>query len=219
MSATGNSRACFKSLNQNQKYALIYQGLALDGNKPTPQQIENETTVTDAEIQVGMEWFAEDQKCSALSIQELSNLDFRIGTKVAGWQTEITDIFDDAISNHPTYGHINTRINRLTDVKTNDLRHWLNSEVNRRQALEDQKANQNQAIAVEVGFAVLTSVILALQSKENAIEQSQSAYSSRQPNYKPRPVGITHCTLQQAPRYSLAMNPSPPVVVCNQSPI
>ena len=102
MSATENSRACFKSLNQNQKYALIYQGLALDGNKPTPQQIENETTVTDAEIQVGMEWFAEDQKCSALSIQELSNLDFRLGTKVAGWQTEITDIFDDAISNHPS---------------------------------------------------------------------------------------------------------------------
>lgn len=179
---------CYKALRENPKYALIHKKLAVDlVGEPTKEQLADPERITPEGIQVGMEWFEEYQQCNVERINAFSNFDPVLGEKVASWQTEVIDTYIDVITNSPSYGHINTRIQRGYERRKIDLREYINNEAQRRSAETQQMVSDGVSAALDLAITVL-------QAREANFAHAQRIYALHTPKYHSVDITKTVCT-------------------------
>jgi len=184
---------CYKNLINKPEYAFIHNKIAVDsGINPTEAQLNDQEKVTPQAIQSGMNWFSENQECNTKTLNAWANLSPAYGAMVSNWLTEITDIMNDVITNQPTYGHINQRLKALNEKKRNDMRTTVQSEVQRKTYLAEQRQQQINS-AINVGFQVLDVALQVLVARQNTIYNSQTVYYQKVPTYHPVVITQTAC--------------------------
>lgn len=197
MAVAKTTAPCYEHLRKNPKYAELHRRLAVDtGAMPTEDQLADTETPSPQMVQLGMEWYAENEACNQFTLEAFGSMDPVFGATVAGWLTEVTDIMNDTVSNNPTYGHINTRIKHLVERKRSDTREWIIAESNRRQAEARQTMSDAFDAFSDVAMNVLDAAVQVLDARQSAIDQAQRAYYVRVPTYRQVKITRTVCHLQ-----------------------
>jgi hypothetical protein len=190
------ANACFENIKVNPKYSLLYEKLAIAGQMPTDAQLSDEERPSPDVIQLGMDWFEEDQVCNQTALEIYSNMDSDFGARVAGWLAETTDIFNDTMAKTPTFGYINGRIQHLRERQRQDTRDWIVAETKRRQ-LQMQRETANGSFVSDTALAVLLGAVQILVARQQVIAHTQIAYLARVPTYRPIHIPKTACSLRQ----------------------
>ncbi len=97
------------------RYARIYEKLGVStvgqpGRVPSAAQLADTLIVSEDDIALGLEWYAEDQACATPTIEALGRLDPEFQIYFADAFAEIAVIINDIVSNRLTYGQVNARL-------------------------------------------------------------------------------------------------------------
>lgn len=153
-------------------------------------------------MQLGTEWYAEDQVCERANIEGFGRVDPELGAVSAGWVAEVTDIMGEILNIRPSYGAINARIKRLKERERADARRWylnVDSRLKRQQAEEAASAESKRQFVAAIGTfteVMANTVVVAAQVlavRQAALAQAQQRYILVQPAYRPAVITQTTC--------------------------
>jgi hypothetical protein len=201
------TQPCHRQLETLPKYASLYQKLAISSTSlrpPTEAQLEDPEKPTPEMIQLGMEWYAQDEVCTKETVEGMGRIDPQLGIVSTGWLIEIADIYQDAINNAPTYGHINVRLLHLRQREHADIVEWnrqLAARLKQRQDSEDAKALETKAHFTSALRAVsqfaanaLIAAVEVVAARQAALAQTQQHYVLLVPSYRPVQITRTTCS-------------------------
>jgi len=205
MAAVKQALPCVQRLAATPKYAVLRERISVDtATPPTDAQLADTETPTLEMLQLGMEWYSDNQACSRGFIEGLARIDPDLGVATTGWLIETADIYQDALTNRPTYGHINERIKHLKEREQSDIRQWganLNARLKRQQEREEAQAQENSrrfkaAIGAVSEFAAnaLIAAVQVLATRQAALDQVQRQYVLVVPAYQPVQITRTTCS-------------------------
>jgi hypothetical protein len=187
-SVSKQTQGCYDNLKKNPKFALLHKKLAVDtGVNPTISQLSDNQTPNPEMIQLGMEWFEQNQACNQQTLETWFNYDPEFGAKVSNWLTEVASIFNDTISNHLTYGEINTRIQSLNAMKKMDIKTYLEEQTRRRQS------QMYAALSEEIATRIINGAVQRLQARQENIFNNQLLYMKASPSYHPIQITKNSC--------------------------
>jgi hypothetical protein len=155
-------------------------------------------------VQLGMVWYAENQVCTRGTVESLARVDPELGVATTGWLIEIADIYQDVLTNRPTYGHISARLKHLKDREQADLRQWavsVNARLTRQQEREDAQPQDNSrrfnavvGTVSEFAANALNTAVQVLAARQAALDQVQRRYVVVVPTYHPVQITRTTCS-------------------------
>lgn len=186
ISANNSTKPCYRNLQENPKYEMLFKKLAIAGQFPTDEQLADTERPSPEVIQAGMRWYEETQICGKNALEIYSNMSPEFGARVAGWLAEMTEIFNDTMAKNPPYGYINARIKHLRERQKADIQDWVRAETRRRQAQVQPGESDFLLSAFTVALQVLT-------HQQLAIFHVQHKYALRVPTYRPVQITKTSC--------------------------
>ena len=198
---------CYARLASEPQYAPLRKKIGVGIPTPTIDQLRDLEHPSSEMIQLGLTWYAENQKCDSATVEKWGRVDPELGATAAGWVTEITEIVQAVIRDKPTYADINARIMRLGERERADIRSYyadLEPRIRRQQAAEraaaEQKSEETKrqfsaAIGTfgEVVAATLVVAVEVLAIRQAALAQSQARYVREVPSYQPSKITTTNC--------------------------
>jgi hypothetical protein len=110
--------ACREPLELNPRYGRINEKFGVaksnDPNRmPSQAQMTDNTKISDDDIALGLNWYAEIQRCDLPAIASLGEIAPEFQTVFVHSQSEIADILNEIVSTKPTFARINQRIYAL----------------------------------------------------------------------------------------------------------
>ncbi len=208
-SCLGTYKICTSPLENNPRYSRIYEkfGVATlkePGRTPSPSQLADSQIVTDSDIGLALDWFAELQACSTPTIEELGQLAPEFEIYFADGQAEIAEIANKFVSNRQTFGQVNAQIAALKqnqqagakEMGANLKARLLES--HRQETAEREEAAQELASDVaSIGLALATrshASIERLAALQSTLARAQMSYAKAHPEYViAHRVKTVHC--------------------------
>ena len=112
---------CLARIEGNPRYARIYEKLSVAtatdlGRMPTPRQLSDNEVISDADIALGLEWYARVRTCTAPVNQALGGVDPKIQSYLAASQVDTKNIIDDIVSKQiRTFAQANARLSVIKE--------------------------------------------------------------------------------------------------------
>jgi hypothetical protein len=206
--ASQQIQSCYGRLGADPKYAPLRQRLAIIGRLvPTDDQLRDGDQITPQMIQLGLDWYSENQACDRATVETYGRVDPELGATAAGWVAEITDIVQSVLRDRPTYATINARVKRLGERERADVRRYyanLDARIRRQQAeeraAEERKSEESgrrfRAAIGTIGEVLANTLVIAVQVlaiRQAALAQAQVQYVRSVPAYQPVRITTTNC--------------------------
>lgn len=195
------AKACTSPIEANPKYNRIYEkfGVAY-GKYPTELQMQDQNTISDSDIKLGIEWYGEYQYCYAKHIQDASNVDPGFGTIYTHVSIKQIELVNEIVTTHPTYAYINNKIYKMGQDLNIEGKQWRD-DLERR--IEQNVANQSSETFLTGVGSVSKKVLQTffetvgeLVNTELEFAKSVAAYSASQPTYiVTNPIRTTNCSV------------------------
>ncbi len=184
-------KICMQPIEAKPEYARLYQKLGVvttsDLNRlPFQSQLDDSERISDADIAVDMNWYAENQSCSTAAIERFLTDVPEAQISYTNSQIEIADIINETIAIKPTYGHINQRLLALKLRQKEEAKQMVRN-VRARLAAEQQQ--ETEAVA-EAATDVAINVLIALATKQTTLVRSQRTFLAANPRYARQVVKI-----------------------------
>jgi hypothetical protein len=201
---------CRASVESKPQYIRFYAKLSLptssDPNRaPSSAQLADTERISDADISLGLRWYAETQQCSVQAIQSFYAIDpEELPAIFANSQREITEIILEVVDTKPTWGHINQRLadhhNRVQEA----MRQWGQG-IRQRLAAQSgtQKGDGSKAepsptkvaqVTARPGAAGSYGPTQGLAVSQTKLARSQAAFAKSHPRYSIGiPVKVMQC--------------------------
>jgi hypothetical protein len=201
--------ACRTPLDTNPRYARVYEKLGVatasqPNRAPSAVQLADSQIISDDDIALGLEWYAEGQACATPAIEALGRIDPEFQIFFADTQAEIADIINDLVSTRQTYGQVNARLLSLKARQRVAAGEMGNNLKARLQAQHQEEVAQQQEVAEQlvsaignIALALATrgrASIARLASRQSVLGRAQIHYASMHPRYVVvHRVRTTHC--------------------------
>jgi TonB family protein len=197
--AIAQLKSCMAPIAADSRYARVYEKLGVATladfqRMPTAAQLADAEPISDADIRLGLDWYAQTQACGAPAIEALGRVEPDFQVYFADADAEATDIIGDITSGQiRTYGQLNTRIASLkqrekitaTEIANNikaRLQAQHQAEVVEREAETEAVVSTIGAIAVAVASRGHAS-IAHLATRQSELARLQRTYAARHPDY------------------------------------
>jgi hypothetical protein len=160
---------------------------------PSASQLADTQAISDDDVALAFDWYAETQACTAPAIESLGRIDPEFQIYFADTQTEIASIIYDVVSKRVNYSQVNLRIFRLHEQQkiavseiVNDLKERLAAE-HQRELVEREEAAEEFVSAVgTVAVALATrgrASIGRLATRQSTLAREQMKFAARHPAY------------------------------------
>jgi len=194
------NKACLSEIENKPQYARVYEklgmGLTTDLNRmPTEEQMNDKERVTDADIALGLSWYAETQDCSLPAIEALSSVDPEYQIFFAKYQNESADLVTEIVKTKPSFGYINQHL-MVMKLKTKEEATRLAQHVKARLIAQHQ---EEIAEATDNVIEVLD-LIAALSSKQARLAKAQQGFRSKGGHL--RAIRVIKCNPSSGRTYS-----------------
>ncbi|MEI8573253.1 hypothetical protein J0667_15010 [Methylomonas sp. WH-1] len=202
--ANTKAEACRAPIQAKPKYSKLYNKLAIAFNEyPTEEQLKDDEVISDPDVQLGIDWYGEFQYCMAKQIEEASKIDPALAIIISNVLKKQISLVNEIVSNHPTYGYINTQIYGLRTSLKDEGKKWKVNLENRLNIMEENEIDQSRdAFISEVGnvskkFAqILFTTIGEMARAEIELANAVVLYSATHPTYiVTNPIRTTNCNV------------------------
>ena len=198
------SAACHAPIEHNPRYARIYAKFGVGEELPTRAQLADRETITDDDVALGFDWYAEFERCERADIERLGRIDPQLGI----WATNVirvkTQLVAEIANSRPSYREINQKILTLREAERAAGRTWGYGLANRLRAAHQQelaeREQEQQAFMAEVGAVtegvakVLLASVALLAEQQALLGRAQAHYATTHPTYVPaRQITQTRC--------------------------
>lgn len=185
---SGKARSIYKDcmlpVETDPKYAPLYEKLGFattsDLNRsPSQAQLADNKRISDDDIALGLNWFAELQDCDLALFESLFTVAPEYQIYFANNQIEEADIINEIVTTKPTFGHINQRVLAF-QLRRKEAGKRIAPKMRARLAAEQQQ--ETEAIAA-VATELALNVIVALATKQTNLAKSQRAFVANNVRY------------------------------------
>ncbi len=207
--ALGHFKMCLSPIENNPRYARIYQKVGVatanePGRTPSPSQLADNQIVTDNDIALGLDWFAEIQACEVPVIEELGQIAPEFEIYFTDGQAEIAEIANKFVSTRQTFGQVNAQIAALRQNQRAGAKEMGANLKARLVESHQQEIAERAEVAQEVvsdvasiGLALATrshASIERLATLQSALARAQTSYAKVHPDYViAHRVKTVHC--------------------------
>jgi hypothetical protein len=190
--------ACREPIELNPRYARIYEKFGVaksnDLNRmPSQAQMMDNTRISDDDIVLGLNWYAEIQRCDLPAIASLGEIDPEFQTVFAHSQSEIADILNETVSTKPTFGRINQRIYALK-LHQKEESSQLGQKIRTRLIVAHQRElAERQDVAAGVAELALDT-ILTLATRQVVLSRSAMRFAAAYPKFQIHEIEAIKCS-------------------------
>ncbi len=171
---------------------------------PSPSQLADNQIVTDSDIGLALDWFAELQACETPAIEELGQIAPEFEIFFADGQAEIAEIANKLVSTRQTFGQVNAEILVLKQNQQAGAKEMIANlkarlvESHQQEISEREEAAQDLVSDVaSIGLALATrshASIERLATLQSALARAQTSYAKAHPEYViAHKVRTVHC--------------------------
>jgi hypothetical protein len=186
-------KACYGPVASKPEYARILEKIAFATTSdlermPSQAQLADSERVSDSDIAAALNLYAEQMQCVAPELEKLVQIDPEFLVNFTEAQKEITEITHEAVTTHPSFGHINQR---LADYK---LRQKEASKRIGKKIAARLLAQRQQEQAVAEGVAELAvDALLVLGTRQVRLVRAQQAFAKANAAYQLTAIRTVQC--------------------------
>jgi hypothetical protein len=186
--------ACRKPIDENPRYARIYQNFGVGARVfPNASQLANKTTMSDDDVGIGFDWYAEILRCDTEQAQLMGRIDPELGVMTVGFIRESTAIVDEVVRTQPrqTIGSINAKILDFKNRQKAAALEWARKTNERLKAQHEEELAARQAsaeVAQQAADQALDLLMTGLQllgQRQTLIANAQQQYMLAHASYRP----------------------------------
>jgi hypothetical protein len=190
--------ACLAPIEADSRYARIYEKLGVaktsDPNRvPSQVQLTDETKLSNEDIALGLNWYAEIQHCDLPAIASLGEIDPEFQSYFARARAERTDVINEIVTTKPSFGRINQRLYAL---RLNDKAEatQLAQKIRARLVVAHQRElAEREAVAASVAELALDAV-LTLSSRQVILSRSAARFAAVYPKVPMHEINAIKCS-------------------------
>jgi hypothetical protein len=184
---------CVAPIEANPRYARIYEKLGLakmsdPQRDPSNSQLADTERPSDADIALILEGYADLQQCNLPIIEALLKIDPAFQIYLTKYQSEVTDILHEIVTDKPTFGYVNSRILQFHLEQRSTVKQ-LGQTIRTRLLSEHQQDLQDRQIIAELA----TDALLTLATKQLNLARARKAFVASHPIYRISTIRTISC--------------------------
>jgi hypothetical protein len=190
-------KRCLAPIESKPAYARIYEKLGTPktnemNRQPSQAQLSDAERISEADIALALSWYAETQQCSIPAIATFLQVDPEYQIYFADSQSEVTDIIREAVTDKPSWGHINQRVFAL-QLRNKNAATRITQKIQARLVAQHQEALQEREALAESATELAVNVLLTLATRQARLAQAQQAFAATHPRYQMNTIRTIKC--------------------------